>query len=237
MKPHRPYWIPFAAAPHDFPPLESALRQPNGLLAIGGDLAPERLLAAYRLGIFPWYEETQPILWWSPEPRLVMFPEQLKVSRSLAKAMRNKDFRVTLDQAFAEVIKHCGQTVRPGQAGTWITVEMRRAYIRLHRLGHAHSVECWLDGELVGGLYGISLGKVFFGESMFSRVSDASKVAYVRLVRKLREWGYELIDCQVYTEHLASLGAVEIPRAQFRQILDTLCAQPGKDGCWDQERL
>jgi len=235
MKRQRPYWIPFNAPPDDFPPLERALRQPNGLLAIGGDLSPERLLAAYRLGIFPWCEQAQPILWWSPDPRLVMLPKQLKVSRSLGKAMRNKGFQITLDRAFAAVIQHCASASRPGQDGTWITLGMQRAYLNLHHLGYAHSVECWLEGALVGGLYGISIGKVFFGESMFSLVSDASKVAYVRLVEKLNEWGYELIDCQVYTEHLVSLGAIEVSRQDFRGMLASLCALPGKRGLWNQE--
>lgn len=233
----RPYWIPRNAPPDDFPPLARALRQPDGLLAIGGDLTPARLLTAYRRGIFSWYDHDQPILWWSPDPRMVMFPEHLKVSRSLRKTLRNKGFAVTLDKAFAEVIQHCAQTGRPGQDGTWISPEMTHAYTTLHRLGHAHSVECWLEDRLVGGLYGVAMGKVFFGESMFSRVSDASKVAYVRLVEKLCGWGYELIDCQVYTAHLESLGAVEIPRAEFRRLLDILCEQPGRPGLWDQENL
>ncbi len=227
----RPYWIPFDAPPDDFPPLDRALSYPNGLLALGGDLKPERLLSAYRRGIFPWYSEDQPILWWSPDPRMVMFPEHFEPSRSLRKSMRNKGFTVSLDHAFENVIRRCAETFRPDQFGTWITPEMRDAYITLHYLGHAHSVECWQRGRLVGGLYGMSLGRVFFGESMFSLVPDASKVAYARLIEKLLEWGYELIDCQVYTSHLESLGARMIPREDFQALLAVLCPgdndQPG----------
>lgn len=223
----RPYWIPQNAPAHDFPPIEGALDYPDGLLAIGGDLSLERLLTAYRRGIFPWYSEDQPLLWWSPNPRLVLFPEQLKVSRSLRKNLRNGGFSVSFDRAFDTVIRICAETMRPDQEGTWITPDMQRAYSRLHRLGFAHSVECWYADELVGGLYGIAIGRVFFGESMFTRRSNASKVAFVVCVRQLQRWGYELIDCQVHTEHLGSLGAVSIPRGAFKRLLEHLCGAQG----------
>ncbi len=213
-----PYWIDPDSAEIYFPDVELALLEPDGLLAIGGDLSSERLLHAYRNGIFPWYGPEQPILWWSPDPRLVLFPEALRVSRSLAKTLRKKRFRVTLDTVFERVINECAKP-RPGQAGTWITAEMEAAYTRLHELGHAHSVECWLDGELVGGLYGLAQGRVFFGESMFTRVADASKIGFVTLVRHLQRRGFRLIDCQVHTRHLESLGAVSIPRREFIHLL------------------
>lgn len=202
----------------DFPPPEYALDDPNGLLAAGGDLSPGRLLAAYRLGIFPWYEEGQPILWWSPHPRTVLFPAEIHVSRSLRKVLRRRVFSVTADRCFGKVIDACAEP-RPGAQGTWITAAMRAAYCRLHEMGHAHSIEVWQQGRLVGGLYGVALGRVFFGESMFSRVSNASKVALVYLCRQLQSWGFELIDCQVETEHLLSMGARSISRAEFQQLL------------------
>ncbi len=201
-----------------FPPLETALREPNGLLAAGGDLRPERLLAAYRHGCFPWYQEGQPLLWWSPDPRTVLFPDELHVSRSLRKRMRNGDYRVTFDKAFAEVIQGCAGP-RSYADGTWITTPMQDAYVRLHELGVAHSVEVWQQGQLVGGLYGIAMGELFFGESMFSRATDASKVGFVTLVERLREWGFALIDCQMPTRHLESFGARSIPRAAFAEAL------------------
>jgi len=180
-----------------FPPAEAALREPNGLLAVGGDLSPRRLLRAYRSGAFPWYGEGQPILWWSPDPRAVLLPERVRVSRSLRRTLRRGLFRVTVDRAFDAVIEACATVPRPGQDGTWITPEMAAAYRRLHRLGHAHSVEAWTrDGELAGGLYGVAIGRVFFGESMFSRRSDASKVALVTLCRALEAWGYGLVDAR-----------------------------------------
>jgi leucyl/phenylalanyl-tRNA--protein transferase len=227
----RPYWIPSHASPYDFPPLENALEHPDGLLAIGGDLNPTRIMVAYRQGIFPWYSEDQPILWWSPSQRLVLFPENLKISRSLAKTIRHHKFTVTLDQNFAQVIQECAAP-RRHQAGTWITQEIKAAYCQLYHYHFAHSVEIWYQGQLVGGLYGVSLGKVFFGESMFSKMSDASKVALVYLVRQLQQWGYELIDCQVHTQHLQSLGAVEIPRQHYRALLDRFGDQTGKLGIW-----
>ncbi len=201
-----------------FPPLETALREPNGLLAAGGDLRPERLLAAYRHGCFPWYQEGQPLLWWSPDPRTVLFPDELHVSRSLRKRMRHGDYRVTFDKAFAEVIQGCASP-RSYADGTWITTPMQDAYVRLHEMGVAHSVEVWQQGQLVGGLYGIAMGELFFGESMFSRATDASKVGFVTLVERLREWGFALIDCQMPTRHLESFGARSIPRAAFAEAL------------------
>jgi len=201
-----------------FPPLETALREPNGLLAAGGDLRPERLLAAYRHGCFPWYQEGQPLLWWSPDPRTVLFPDELHVSRSLRKRMRNGDYRVTFDKAFAEVIQGCAGP-RSYADGTWITTPMQDAYVRMHEMGVAHSVEVWQQGQLVGGLYGIAMGELFFGESMFSRATDASKVGFVTLVERLREWGFALIDCQMPTRHLESFGARSIPRAAFAEAL------------------
>ncbi|WP_457668325.1 leucyl/phenylalanyl-tRNA--protein transferase [Thiolapillus sp.] len=202
-----------------FPDPSLAETDPDGLLAVGGDLAPERIVQAYRQGIFPWYGEDQPILWWSPDPRMVLFPDDLHVSRSLAKELRRKRFRVTFDLAFDQVIEACAQP-RKDEPGTWLTPEMIVAYRALHQLGIAHSVEVWQDGELMGGLYGNALGSVFFGESMFSRISNASKVAFVCLVRSLSRSGYRLIDCQVFTPHLQSLGADLIPRERFLSLLN-----------------
>ena len=213
-----PYWIDPDSPEIFFPDVETALREPDGLLAVGGDLKPERLLLAYRNGIFPWFGPDQPILWWAPDPRLVLFPEQLRISRSLSRTLRKHRFTVTFDTAFAQVVDECAAP-RPGQAGTWITPEMQSAYRRMHELGHAHSVECWQHGELVGGLYGIAIGHVFFGESMFTRVADASKVGFVTLVQQLQASGYRLIDCQVHTDHLESLGAMMIPRPDFTRLL------------------
>ncbi len=202
-----------------FPPVTRALTEPNGLLAIGGCLDPDWLIEAYRNGIFPWFSPGQPILWWSPDPRMVLFPERLKVSRSLDKLIRQGVYTVTLDQDFGGVIRACSEPRGP-DGGTWITEDMIEAYTRLHELGHAHSIEAWFDGELAGGLYGVALGRVFFGESMFFRRRDASKVAFVQLVRQLRRWGFGLIDCQMSTEHLRRFGAAEIPRAAFMGLLD-----------------
>jgi leucyl/phenylalanyl-tRNA--protein transferase len=207
-------WLRPTDPPDAFPPVEDALDEPDGLLCVGGDLTPERLLAAYRRGIFPWYSAGQPILWWSPDPRAVLFPDELRVTRSLAKAIRNRGFSVTFDSAFRTVMSRCGdESLRP--EGTWISPDMRTAYARLHDLGHAHSVECWLGDRLVGGLYGVALGRVFFGESMFSSQRDASKVALHELVLALRASNVELIDCQVTSPHLESLGARAIPRREF----------------------
>jgi leucyl/phenylalanyl-tRNA--protein transferase len=215
----------------DFPPLAQALRRPNGLLAAGGDLSPQRLIAAYRRGIFPWYSPGEPILWWSPDPRTVLLPGELRISRSLRKTLRKQAFQVTADTAFALVIERCSEP-RVGQAGTWITDEMKQAYLALHAMGLAHSVESWREGELVGGLYGVALGRMFYGESMFSRASDASKVAFVHLVRQLLAWEFPLIDCQMRTDLLASFGAREMPRAQFTRRVAELVNYPDLRGPW-----
>jgi leucyl/phenylalanyl-tRNA---protein transferase len=213
--------IPWLDDSGAFPAVERALRRPNGLLAAGGDLSSERLLRAYRLGIFPWYSEGEPILWWSPDPRMVLFPSEFKIARSLTKTLRKPGYETRADSAFEEVINACSEP-RPRQRGTWITAQMKQAYIRLHQLGVAHCVETWRDGELVGGLYGIALGRVFFGESMFSRASDASKIALVALVQQLRQWQFGLIDCQMNTPLLTSFGAREIPRSQFTGLVAEL---------------
>lgn len=210
-------WLP--PTPIQFPSTDSALDDPSGLLAAGGALTPDWLLAAYHHGIFPWYSEGQPILWWSPDPRMVLFPEELKVRRSLAKRLRNAGFHATIDSAFASVIDACALT-RARHEGTWITAEIQQAYLALHRLGHAHSIEVWRDHELVGGLYGVAIGRMFFGESMFSLERDASKVALVALARHLEAAGGGLIDCQMHTAHLASLGARDIARSTFLNYLE-----------------
>ncbi len=215
-----------------FPPAHYALIEPDGLLAAGGNLSPRRLLRAYRQGIFPWYSAGQPILWWSPNPRLVLFPESVNVSRSLRQTLKKGRFTLTADTAFAAVIATCAGPRAGQDGGTWITPEMNGAYCRLHRLGHAHSIETWHQGELVGGLYGVAVGQVFFGESMFSLMSDASKVALAILAAQLRRWEFALIDCQVRTEHLTRMGAVEIARTTFLQLLDRYCARPGRAGPW-----
>lgn len=217
--------------PGAFPPLEHALDEPDGLLCAGGDLSPARLLEAYRRGIFPWYSEGQPILWWSPDPRAVLFPGELRISRSLAKTLRNRGFETRLDSAFEQVVARCADTeLRP--EGTWISPDMQSAYLELHRLGHAHSVETWRAGRLVGGLYGVVLGKVFFGESMFSLQRDASKVALARLVDEALARGVELIDCQVTSPHLESLGARSIPRARFSALLSAAIPPAGTHPAW-----
>jgi leucyl/phenylalanyl-tRNA--protein transferase len=202
-----------------FPPVH--LAEPDGLLAVGGDLSTERLLLAYRQGIFPWYEG-QHILWWCPNPRFILTPSTLKVSKSMKQLLKRHTFTFTTNKAFTEVINNCKNVDRPGQSGTWITSQMKEAYIRLHKLGFAHSAEVWQGDELVGGLYGIRLGKVFFGESMFSKVSNASKYAFISLVQQLEQEDVQLIDCQVYTEHLESLGAHMITREDFVQLLQML---------------
>ena len=220
--------------PHQpFPSVDLALKNPDGLLAVGGCLSVERLLNAYRLGIFPWFNPDEPILWWSPNPRLVLFPEQLYVSRSLKKTIRKNLFRVSFDTAFSEVLDGCASP-RPDALGTWLSPEMQHAYIELHRLGYAHSIETWCDDELVGGLYGVALGQVFFGESMFHIQTDASKVAFVYLVEHLMDWGYQLVDCQVHTSHLASLGAKDISRHEFSKLLENYCKLPVSDKAWRQ---
>lgn len=214
-----------------FPAPNRALLEPNGLLAAGGSLSPRRLLQGYRQGIFPWYSPGQPILWWSPNPRLVLFPEGFNLSRSLRKTLRHGPFTVTADAAFDAVIDACAAPRAPGE-GTWITPEMRRAYCRLHRSGYAHSIETWLHDELMGGLYGVAVGRVFYGESMFSRTSNASKVALAALAAQLRRWNFALIDCQMRTDHLLRLGAVDIPREIFLQLLERYCPLSGREGRW-----
>jgi leucyl/phenylalanyl-tRNA--protein transferase len=212
-----------------FPPGEHAIK--GGLLAVGGDLSPERLLAAYQEGIFPWYAEGEPILWWSPDPRFVLLPDELRVSRSMRQFLKKGLVRITFDQDFGEVIAAC-QKPRAGQDGTWITPEMQGAYSTLHDLGYAHSVEVWQDGVLAGGLYGVSLGRTFFGESMFSTLPNASKAALITLVGHLRDRGFAMIDCQVETPHLASLGARLIPRREFREILNASLRHETLRGNW-----
>jgi leucyl/phenylalanyl-tRNA--protein transferase len=214
--------IPWLSEQNQFPPPESALADPPGLLAAGGDLSPQRLLAAYRLGIFPWYSPGDPILWWSPDPRMVLFPNELKISRSLARTLRNAGYEVRLDSAFAEVIAACAAAPRAGQHGTWISADMQAAYRELHALGYAHSVETWIDGRLAGGLYGIAIGRAFFGESMFSHVRDASKIALAHLCAYLQLHRFGIIDCQMETPHLGSLGARAIPRSEFAAALGVL---------------
>jgi leucyl/phenylalanyl-tRNA--protein transferase len=213
--------IPLLGVTDPFPPLSRALKSPNGLLAMGADLSSKRLLDAYGQGIFPWFSDGDPILWWSPDPRMVLIPQEIKVSRSLAKALRNRDYEVRADSAFTQVVSACAAP-RRGADGTWITASMRDAYLALHRLGFAHSIEIWIEGRLAGGLYGVAIGRMFYGESMFSRVTDASKIALVYLARQLARWNFGMIDCQMNTSHLASLGAREIPRAEFEKKLAKL---------------
>jgi leucyl/phenylalanyl-tRNA--protein transferase len=209
------------------------LADEDGLLAVGGDLSVERLVLAYSMGIFPWYSEGSPILWWSPDPRLVLFPEEVKISRSLRQTIRKGTFNVTSDTVFEEVIRGCAEVPRRGGEGTWITKEMKDAYCRLHQEGFAHSIESWAEDGLAGGLYGVALGGVFFGESMFSRRSNASKVALVRLVERLKEDGYSVIDCQMTTRHLMSLGAREISRAEFLETMQKALRIPVPRGKWN----
>lgn len=209
-----------------FPDTNTALTDPNGLLAVGGDLSSERLIHAYQRGIFPWYEEGEPILWWSPDPRAVLFPNQIHISKSLAKCIRKKKFTATCDKQFQQVIEHCANTDRKNQHGTWITEDVIQAYCTLHAMGIAHSVEVWQDQRLVGGLYGINLGKLFFGESMFSLVSNASKIAFVALAQNTSRWGFPLIDCQVSNPHLTTLGAQLIERSIFNEYLISHAQQP-----------
>ena len=216
--------IPFLDSDDPFPPAELALQEPNGLLAAGADLSPSRLMDAYAQGIFPWFGSDDPLLWWSPDPRMVLFVSELRMTRSLRRVIRSGRFRVTMDTAFPAVIAGCAAP-RPGQDGTWITPEMNTAYCQLFELGHAHSVEAWVGDQLAGGLYGVGLGRMFFGESMFSRESDASKVAFVHMVAQFGRWGMPLIDCQMPTSHLASFGAREIPRTEFLDLVEDLVAR------------
>ncbi len=215
-----------------FPPPDHA--EPDGLLAVGGDLIAERLLLAYRLGIFPWYSDGQPVLWWSPDPRIILEPCEFHISRRLGQTLKREEFKVTFDRAFAEVIWACAASPRKGQHGTWITTEMMEAYIRLHQMGFAHSAESWLNGELVGGIYGISLGRCFFGESMFFSQTNASKVALATLVQQLITWDFHMIDAQVTSEHLIKLGAKEIPRHIFLKRLQAALRYPTQKGSWDK---
>ncbi len=212
-----------------FPPVDLA---DDGLLAVGGDLRPERLLLAYSQGIFPWYGKNLPILWHSPDPRMVLYPDELVVQRSLRKAIRRRPYELRLDSAFGEVLRGCAEAPRPGQNGTWLIPDMISAYQRMHELGFAHSAEAWQDGELVGGLYGVSLGGCFYGESMFARAPDASKIAFVAIVRQLAAWRMPLIDCQVHTDHLERFGAREIPRAEFLGQLRAALEMPTRRGAW-----
>lgn len=216
-----------------FPPTRQALKQPNGLLAVGGCLSPQRIVNAYKQGIFPWYNPGEPVLWWSPDPRLVLFPDKLRISRSLAKTIRQQRFHVSFDNDFAAVLEGCA-SLRNASQGTWLTREMQHAYMQLHQRGIAHSVEAWHNGQLAGGLYGLALGRVFFGESMFYRQTDASKVAFAYLVNKLSASGYRLIDCQVRTEHLASLGAEEIARVEFLHLLKRYCSESPESDPWPE---
>jgi leucyl/phenylalanyl-tRNA--protein transferase len=213
-----------------FPPVESALKDPNGLLAAGGDLSPVRLLDAYARGIFPWSGPEEPMLWWCPDPRMVLFVREFHISRSLRRRLRH-GFTVTADTAFGAVVDACAGP-RPDTDGTWITTEVVDAYTELARLGHAHSIETWIDGELAGGLYGVAVGRMFYGESMFARHADASKIALAHLVRQLERWGFEMIDCQMSTQHLASLGAREIRRREFLELMRPLTALAGIPGPW-----
>lgn len=218
-----------------FPPCHYA--EPDGLLAIGGDLSPERLLLAYQLGIFPWYSEHTPILWWSPDPRLVLFPHELRISKSLQRVIKKNLFTVTVDRSFRQVIQRCAEIRRTQGEGTWILPDMIDAYCRLHRLGFAHSIESWIEGELVGGLYGVAIGRVFFGESMFTQRTDASKVAFVHLVRMLQRSEFQLIDCQISTRHLKNFGAREIPRTEFLTRLAAAIKNPVSSDIWTVKHI
>lgn len=230
-------WLGPAGSPLRFPPPEAALREPDGLLAAGGDLAPERLLAAYRRGIFPWYEAGQPILWWSPDPRTVIFPHELHVPRRFRRELAGGTFTASCDNDFAAVIRACARRDDPEQ-GTWITPEMITAYERLHALGHAHSVETWRDDTLVGGLYGVAVGRAFCAESMFSRVSNGSRAALTHLAAVLEAHGFRVIDCQLPSPHLARLGARDLPRREFLALLETcLSAPPPPPDCWSRRRV
>lgn len=223
--------IPWLGVDDPFPPVQSALREPNGLLAAGADLSRERLVDAYARGIFPWYGEGDPVLWWCPDPRMVLWVGEFHASRSLRRELHSRRFRVTLDAAFRAVMDGCAEP-RDDDAGTWITEEMMSAYAGLAAAGHAHSVEVWDGKQLVGGLYGVALGRMFYGESMFSRRANASKIALAALVAQLQRWGFELIDCQMSTSHLASLGAREIPRNEFVGHVARLAAQPAAPSPW-----
>ncbi len=223
--------IPLLGPADPFPPIDTALESPNGLLAAGGSLGVARLVDAYSRGIFPWFSEGDPVLWWCPDPRMVLATDRFHTSRSLKRRLCKPDYVVTLDRAFRDVLRGCAAP-RPHQDGTWLVPAMMRAYERLHQSGIAHSVEVWIGGELAGGLYGVALGRMFYGESMFSRRTDASKVALAYLAAQLRAWSFPLIDCQMQTSHLASLGATEMPRRRFVRLVEELTRQPGREGAW-----
>lgn len=227
--------IPWLENADPFPPLETALREPNGLLCAGANLSPGRIVEAYRNGIFPWFSPGEPILWWSPDPRMVLVPDELVISRTLRRTLRRGAYEIRFDSDFSAVIGACAQTPRKGQHGTWITREMQMAYEALFELGFAHSVETRVNGKLVGGLYGLAIGKMFYGESMFSHATDASKIAFAHLVCFLRDEGFGLIDCQMKTAHLASLGAREIPRAEFAERLRELIGRAPTCGRWPHD--
>jgi len=226
-----PYWIDPYDESGGFPNVSLAMKEPNGLLAVGGNLSPKRLIDAYHKGIFPWYTDGQPILWWSPNPRAVLFPDKLNISRSVLKTIRKNHYRITLDTAFNQVITQCAQPRADGN-GTWLTQQMILAYSTLNELGYAHSAECWLGEELVGGLYGVAIGRVFFGESMYSHCSDASKIAFIHLACQLKEWGYTVIDCQVHSNYLKSLGSIEIPRSDYINLINRWTRVPGQSEQW-----
>ena len=226
--------IPWLGDHPAFPPLSRALREPNGLLAAGGALTPEWLLTAYRRGIFPWFNDGEPILWWSPSPRMVVFPDEVRITRSLRKTLRKGDYEVRLDHDFAAVIRACAAPREPG-GRTWITPDIQSAYIRMHQLGYAHSVETYIDGELAGGLYGMALGQAFFGESMFSRRTDASKIAFAHLTRFLEQRNFRVLDCQMTTQHLTSLGGREIARERFAALLDTFAGVDLPPARWPED--
>ncbi|MFQ5470721.1 MAG: leucyl/phenylalanyl-tRNA--protein transferase, partial [Gammaproteobacteria bacterium] len=230
-----PVWLDGEMEVIQFPSANDALDEPNGLLAMGGNLEPGNLVQAYKQGIFPWFSDDQPVLWWSPNPRAVLFPERLKISRSLMKTLKRGNYRITVDTVFKEVICACAGP-RQTEKTTWITSDMINAYCTLFDLGYAHSVETWQNDELVGGLYGVAIGRVFFGESMFHTATDASKVAFVNLVQNLVKCGFRLIDCQIMSAHLRSLGAEEIERNHFLQALDKHCAQEPGSSPWDHLR-
>ena len=230
-----PYWIDPYDESGGFPDINLAMKEPNGLLAVGGNLTPKRLIDAYKKGIFPWYTEGQPILWCSPDPRSVLFPDKLNISRSTIKKIRQEKYQITVDRAFKQVISQCAEPRADGN-GTWLTPQMIDAYYNLHELGYAHSAECWQGDELVGGLYGVSIGRVFFGESMYSRNSDASKIAFIHLATQLKEWGYSMIDCQVHSKYLQSLGASVIPRQEYINLINHWTKLPALNKQWILDR-
>lgn len=228
------FMLPWLNTVQDLPPVAQALSEPPGLLAVGGSLSAEWLITAYTKGVFPWFNRDQPILWWSPDPRMVLFPEELHISHSLKRVLLKRRYEIRLDTAFEQVMEGCSQP-RAGQAGTWISPQMISAYTQLHHLGVAHSVETWINDELAGGLYGVALGRVFYGESMFTRVPDASKIAFVHLVRQLQRWHFRVIDCQMNTAHLARFGAREIARQDFIQLLAEGVPMPAVALPWQLE--